>query len=223
VRAGRRQHVQTLDLVVERYLALGIEIVDEIVDPLGSVGPTVVVTVRGTDIGDTPLIRCNRRSCPQPVASADRAAANSTTSEVRDVRAAVPARPLAVVMASELPKDSLKVAPAEDQHVVEALPACRPDPPLGEGVRLRAPDRRLDDFHPLGPEDLVQGTGALRVPVSDQEPNAPKPLPRRQVPGLPGDPRRVRAPGDDEDVHPAGPELDAEQHVEGAEPDHFPR
>jgi hypothetical protein len=42
VRAGRRQHVQTIDLVVERYLALGIEIVDEIVDPLGSVAPRLL-------------------------------------------------------------------------------------------------------------------------------------------------------------------------------------
>jgi hypothetical protein len=37
VRAGRRQHVQTVDLVVERYLALWIQAVDEIVDRLGPV------------------------------------------------------------------------------------------------------------------------------------------------------------------------------------------
>src|SRR6266545_1398106 len=75
-------------------------------------------------------------------------------------------------MTSELPEDPLKVTPAEDQHVVEALPACRPYPPLREGVCLRGPDRRLDDFHPLGPENLVERTGVLRVPVSDQAPDA---------------------------------------------------
>jgi hypothetical protein len=34
VRAGRSEHVQTIDLVVERYLALGVQAVDEIVDRL---------------------------------------------------------------------------------------------------------------------------------------------------------------------------------------------
>lgn len=38
-------------------------------------------------------------------------------------------RPLGVVMASELPKDSFKVTSTEDQQVVEALSACRPYPP----------------------------------------------------------------------------------------------
>jgi hypothetical protein len=119
-----------------------------------------------------------------------------------------PVRPLGVVMGSELPKDSLKVTSAEDQQVVEALPASRPHPPLGEGVRLRSPDRRLDDSDPLGPEDLVKRTGVLGVPVSDQEPDPFKPVPNRQVPGLPGHPGRVRVPCEAEDVHPAGPELE---------------
>jgi len=41
VRGGRRQHVQTVDLVVERYLALGIQSIDEVVDRLGPVRRTV--------------------------------------------------------------------------------------------------------------------------------------------------------------------------------------
>jgi hypothetical protein len=75
-------------------------------------------------------------------------------------------------MPSELPKDSLKMASTKDQDVIETFPACRPDPPLGEGVRLRGPDWRLDDSDALGPEDLVEKTGVLRVPVSDQAPDA---------------------------------------------------
>jgi len=127
-------------------------------------------------------------------------------------------RPLAVVMGSELPKDSLEVTSAEDQHVVEALAASRLYPPLGERVRLRGLDRGLDDPDAFGPEDLVEGTAVLRVTIPDQKPNASKPLPHRQIPGLLGHPGRIRVPGDAEDVHPAGPELDAEQHVQRAEP-----
>jgi hypothetical protein len=51
-------------------------------------------------------------------------------------------------MHHELSQGSLQVVSVEDQEVVEALPACRSDPPLGEGVRLRGPDRRLDDSGP---------------------------------------------------------------------------
>jgi hypothetical protein len=44
----------------------------------------------------------------------------------------------------------------------------------------------MDDPKAFGPEDLVERTGELGVPVSDQEPNAPRSLPNRQVPGLLG-------------------------------------
>jgi hypothetical protein len=77
-------------------------------------------------------------------------------------------------MASELQKESLEVPPAEDQQVVEALPACRPHPPFGERVRLRGPEGGADDPNAFGPEDLVERTGELGVPVSDQEPDALK-------------------------------------------------
>ncbi len=120
-----------------------------------------------------------------------------------------PVRPLNVVVASELAKDSLEVTSAEDQEVVEALPARRPYPPLGKRVSLRCPDGRLDDLHTLGSEDLVEWTRVLRVSVSDQEPYAWKVLPYRQVPGLLGDPRRIRVPGDAEEVDPVGRENPA--------------
>jgi hypothetical protein len=44
-----------------------------------------------------------------------------------------------------------------------------------------------------------------------------KPLLYRQVAGLLGDPRRVGVPGDAEDVHSPGRELDREQDVQGPE------
>src|SRR6266542_203776 len=57
-----------------------------------------------------------------------------------------------VVMHHEPPRGALQVASAEDQEVVEALPASRSHPSLGEGVRLGGPDRRLDDPDALGPD-----------------------------------------------------------------------
>ena len=82
-----------------------------------------------------------------------------------------------VVVRYILPQDCQQVAPAEHQHVIEAFLADGAYPPLGEGVGSWRADRRLDDLHVLGAEDLVEGTGELGVPVMDQEPDASKPLP----------------------------------------------
>jgi hypothetical protein len=73
------------------------------------------------------------------------------------------------------------VASAEHEHPVQTLGPDRANPPFGERVRSRGPDRRLDDDHSFGPEDLVEGTGELGVPVPDQEPDALK-----AAPPLPG-------------------------------------
>jgi hypothetical protein len=97
-------------------------------------------------------------------------------------------RPGLVVVSGVDPEDPLKVAPAEHQHPVQTLVPDRADPSLGERVRSRCPDRRPDDVHSFGPEDLTEGTGDLRVAVPDQEPDVLKPLPYRQVAGLLGDP-----------------------------------
>jgi hypothetical protein len=62
-----------------------------------------------------------------------------------------------------------------------------------------------------GPEYLASRS-RIRNPISSQ------PLPYRQVPGLLGYPRRVGVPGDAEEVHATGPELDGEQDVQRAKP-----
>src|SRR5215469_3586492 len=69
-----------------------------------------------------------------------------------------------VVVRYILPQDCQQVAPAEHQHVIEAFLADGAYPPLGEGVGSWRADRRLDDLHVLGAEDLVEGTGELGVP-----------------------------------------------------------
>jgi len=56
------------------------------------------------------------------------------------------------------------------------------------------------------------------VPVPDREPDPVEPLTHRQVASLLGHPHRVRVRGDAEDVDSPGPDLNREEHVQGAEP-----
>ena len=84
-----------------------------------------------------------------------------------------------VVVGSVSLEHSLEVAAPEHKDPVQAFGPNRSHPPLGERVRSWGPDRRLDDVHSFGPEDLVEGTGELRVPVPDQVPDALKPLPHQ--------------------------------------------
>src|SRR6266511_2235738 len=56
-----------------------------------------------------------------------------------------------------------------------------------------------------------------------KEPEAAKPPPHRQVPGLLGDPRRVGVPGDAEHEHATGCDLDREENVECPKPTPSPR
>jgi hypothetical protein len=46
-----------------------------------------------------------------------------------------------VVVAAVDAEHVLEVASAEDQDPVEAVGSDRPDPPLGEGIRVRQPRR----------------------------------------------------------------------------------
>jgi hypothetical protein len=60
------------------------------------------------------------------------------------------------------------VAPVDDQRPVEQFPAEGADPPFGDRVRLRRPNRRTDDTDRFGGEDRVKRGGDLGVPVADQ-------------------------------------------------------
>jgi hypothetical protein len=97
-------------------------------------------------------------------------------------------RPGVVVVSDVGLEDPLEVTPAEHEHPVQILGPRRADPSLGERVRSRCPEWRLDDAHSFCPEDLIEGPGELRVPVPDQEPDALKPLPHCQLAGLLGNP-----------------------------------
>jgi hypothetical protein len=55
-------------------------------------------------------------------------------------------------------KDTLKMAAADDQDMIEAVSADRAHPPLGMGIRIRRPQRRPNDSAACGAEDLVEPT-----------------------------------------------------------------
>jgi len=60
-----------------------------------------------------------------------------------------PMRASPVVVAHIDPKDAIEMPGAEDQQPVQALCAKRLYPALGEGVRVRRPDRRADHPNPF--------------------------------------------------------------------------
>ena len=61
-----------------------------------------------------------------------------------------PMRASPVVVAHIDPKDAIEMPGAEDQQPVQALRAKRLYPALGEGVRVRRPDRRASEAAVIG-------------------------------------------------------------------------
>jgi hypothetical protein len=61
------------------------------------------------------------------------------------------------------------VAVAEDEEPVQVLPTDGADKPLGDSVRPGRADRGLDDLGVFGGEHLIEGSGELRVAVTDEE------------------------------------------------------
>ena len=103
----------------------------------------------------------------------------------------------------------------EDQHVIQALSAKRAKESFRVGVRLRRPDRRLDDPRAVPGEDGIKCRGELAVPVADQERDPAGALAgvHQEGAGLPRGPGPGRIRGDACHVHGPGPELQHEQDV----------
>jgi hypothetical protein len=74
---------------------------------------------------------------------------------------------MAVVVMDEDAKDTLEVASVQDQEPVEALGADGPHEALGDRVRLRCTNRRLDDLDAFVAEDSVEVVRELAVAVAD--------------------------------------------------------
>ena len=108
-----------------------------------------------------------------------------------------------------------------DEHPVGALGSRGADPPLGITVRPRGPRRGLHYPHAVVGEDRVEDTGELGVTVPDQETEGADRIAEihEQVAGLLGGPRAIRVGGHAQDVHPPGPHLHDEQHIEAPEKD----
>jgi hypothetical protein len=88
-------------------------------------------------------------------------------------------------------QDALQMTPAENQHVVEALPSNGADPTLRERVRPRCANRRLHHRDPFGSDDLVEGARELAVSNPEQDVFLLETPRDREVPGLLGDPGGV--------------------------------
>jgi hypothetical protein len=99
-------------------------------------------------------------------------------------------RPRGVVVLDELGENAFEVTFATDEQPVEALRSCGADKPLGEGVRSRRSDRRLDDPGADRSQHLVEGSDELRITVADQEVDNPTFILELccEVPGVLGDP-----------------------------------
>ncbi len=104
---------------------------------------------------------------------------------------------------------------AEDEEPVQALSPDGADEPLGDSVRSRRADGRLDDPHPFPGEDGVEGGGELGVAVADEELGGRRPLSEieAEVACLLGYPARDGVGRDPGKVDDTGVHLDEEQHV----------
>ena len=95
---------------------------------------------------------------------------------------------MSVVVSDELGQDLLEQATVEDEHSVEALAAHGAGEPLGEPIRTRGPDWRLDDLA-SSEEHLVEAGRELGVSVPDEEFGRVNPLGQDEagIAGLLGD------------------------------------
>ncbi len=125
-----------------------------------------------------------------------------------------PVRPGPVVVLSVRVQDALKMTPAEDQHVVEALPSHAADPTLRERVRPRCLNRRPHHLDPFGPEDLVERARELAVSISEEDVPVLEASGDREIPRLLSDPGRIGPTGRAGDVDPSGRKVNEEQDVE---------
>ena len=103
----------------------------------------------------------------------------------------------------------------DDQEMVQALLADRPDPALSDGVRVGRLHRCAYDLGPGRAPHVVEHSGELGVPITDQKPPRHRLIAKagQQIAGLLGNPQAGRMVGDAGQVHPPAAELDDEQHI----------
>jgi hypothetical protein len=109
---------------------------------------------------------------------------------------------------------------AGDQQPVQALGPHRTDPALGVGVGVWRLYRRNQHLGAVRTEDVVEGTGELRIPITNKEAHSSAPLAQHeaQVAGLLGDPSPIRVGGHPGEVDSPSVQLDEEQHIQPPQP-----
>jgi hypothetical protein len=80
------------------------------------------------------------------------------------------------------------VSPIEHEDVIQALSSNGPDPALRHGIRPRRANWRPHHAESIGPEDLIERGGELRVSVAEQDMPFLESSSDREVPSLLADP-----------------------------------
>jgi hypothetical protein len=119
------------------------------------------------------------------------------------------------------PQDTDKLLAADDQQLVQALPADRADPALGDGIGVGRLHRCADDLGPGRAPQVVERPGELGVSVADQELEGGGFVIEDggEVTSLLGNPPPSRMSSDARQVHPSAGELDEEQDIHSPQED----
>jgi hypothetical protein len=126
-----------------------------------------------------------------------------------------PVRTALVVMLDVASQDASEVLAANDQQVVEALPAGRPNPTLSDGIGVGRLHRCADDLGAGRAPHIVERPGELCVPVTDQELERGGLVAKDgdQVAGLLGHPQAGGMVGDAGQVDPPAAKLDEAEDI----------
>jgi hypothetical protein len=94
------------------------------------------------------------------------------------------------------------VVGVHDEDPVQEFTSYAADPAFHDRVHPWSLRCGEQDPDPLGPEDLIEHCGELRVAVTNQEPEAASPITQleNQILGLLGDPVGGRVGGDTQDM-----------------------
>jgi hypothetical protein len=112
-------------------------------------------------------------------------------------------------------KDTNKLLGTHDQQLVQALPADRADPALGDRVGVGRPHGCADDLGTGRAPHVIERPGELGVPVADQEPERSGLIAKDgdEVAGLLGNPEAGGIVSDAGKMDPPPAKLDEEQHL----------
>jgi hypothetical protein len=118
-------------------------------------------------------------------------------------------------------KDTNKLLATHDQQLVQALPADRADPALGDRVGVRRLHGCADDLDTGRAPHVIERPGELGVPVVDQEPERSGLIAKDgdEVVGLLGNPEAGGMVSDAAKMDPPAAKLDEEQHIHSPQED----